>query len=251
MVRRGEIATTSLPLRDTKVDIASSSSSSNSSANSEGSDTKRSVYSICVTGLDLVNHILIACLTVFTLYHCLPSTSVFNLHVTLCTLGYVLLMSEAILILAGESILTNFLTHRAKKHLHWILQVLGVACTVSGVVLMFRVKQVHFRSTHAILGITSVSVMLILTIFGYPVFTLRFRNVIRPVVMKFGHNLLGMLCFTIGIASQCYGYRKFRSLSEETQTTCIVVALIIVALSLRQAFFKGVATIFRGTLCRN
>ncbi|KOC66402.1 hypothetical protein WH47_08795 [Habropoda laboriosa] len=251
MSRKGGIAMTSLPLRDTKVDIASSSSSSNSSVNSEGSDTKRSVYSICVTGLDLVNHILIVCLTAFTLYHSLPSASAFNLHVTLCTLGYVLLMSEAILILAGESILTNFLTHRAKKHLHWILQVLGVACTVAGVVLIFCKKSVHFRSTHAILGITSVSLMLFLTLFGYPVFTLRFRNIVRPVLTKFGHNLLGMLCFTIGIAAQCYGYKKFGSWTSETKNMCIAVAAIIAALSLRQAFFKGVSTIFRGTLWKN
>lgn len=57
--------------------------SSNSWPNSEVSVTKRNV---CVTIVDLVNHILIVSLTLFTLYYTVgPSVS--QIHATLCTLG--------------------------------------------------------------------------------------------------------------------------------------------------------------------
>ncbi|XP_076167765.1 transmembrane reductase CYB561D2 isoform X2 [Ptiloglossa arizonensis] len=123
----------SYPLKSITVE-APSVDSLNTSTDMQPLDTKRSVYTICVITADLVNHILVIFMTVFLLYYSMRSFSVMDLHVTLCTLGYVLLMSEAIVVLAGESILTNFLTRRAKRHIHWILQVLGLVCIIGGVV---------------------------------------------------------------------------------------------------------------------
>lgn len=76
---------TSFQLGQTKVDVSSSSEFPNSSSNFETSDTKRSAWSTCATIVDLVNHILIVCLTAFTLYYSV-TPSVFN-HTTLCTVG--------------------------------------------------------------------------------------------------------------------------------------------------------------------
>ncbi|XP_076678760.1 transmembrane reductase CYB561D2 [Andrena cerasifolii] len=229
----------SIPLRGVKVDVPSTSSSS-SATDLENSPAKRSIYSISVTAMDLVNHVLIICVTVFLLSYSLQSFTTMNLHVTLCTLGYVLLMSEAIVVLAGESILTNFLTRRAKSHVHWVLQVLGLICTVAGVVVMYQVKSVHFRSVHALLGIASVVIMVLLAVCGYPVFiAAKLRNLIRPVIIKFGHNLLGICCFVLGMTSQCYGYKKgwLPNVSKvpNVQCICIILTAVITVLSLRGA----------------
>ncbi|XP_003494855.1 cytochrome b561 domain-containing protein 2-like [Bombus impatiens] len=232
------INATSFQLGQTKVDVSSSSEFPNSSSNFETSDTKRSAWSTCVTIVDLVNHILIVCLTAFTLYYSVAH-SVFN-HTTLCTVGYVLLMSEAIVVFAGDNILTRYFTHRTKKHLHWILQLLGLICIIAGVVLMYRVKKVHFKSNHAILGITSLIIMIFLTVTGYPVFVAtKLRKVIRPITIKFGHNFLGLSCFAIGMASQCLGYWKFRTMNisskVDARLICIIVSVMIVVLSARKA----------------
>ncbi|CAL7950516.1 unnamed protein product [Xylocopa violacea] len=244
---------TALSLRHIKVDVVPPSSSSNDSVNLDAFDATGTTYSKCIKAVDVVNHVLIVSLTAFILYHSMQVYNVLNLHVSLCTLGYVLLMSEAIVVLAGESILTNSLTHRAKKHVHWVLQILGLISIISGLVVMYRVKTVHFRSVHAILGITSASLMIFLAMTGYPVFIAsKLRSYVRPVSIKFGHNFFGTACFAIGMASQCYGYRKFRALNEQTsldvQVICIIVTAVITILSIRNALpslFRQFIGLFR------
>lgn len=141
-------------------------------------------------------------------------------------------MSEAILVFAGDSVLTNFLSRGAKRHLHWILQILGLILIVSGVVVMYRVKPVHFKSIHGILGITSTVLAVFLSVTGYPVFiAAKLRNVIKPVAIKFGHNFLGISCFAIGMAAQCYGY-IFKS---DLKFLFIIIVVAIIALSVRRA----------------
>lgn len=147
---------------------------------------------------------------------------------------YVLLMSEAILVFAGDSVLTNFLSRGAKRHLHWILQILGLILIVSGVVVMYRVKPVHFKSIHGILGITSTVLAVFLSVTGYPVFiAAKLRNVIKPVAIKFGHNFLGISCFAIGMAAQCYGYTYI--FKSDLKFLFIIIVVAIIALSVRRA----------------
>lgn len=154
---------------------------------------------------------------------------------------------------AGDSILTNFLTHRAKKHLHWVLQILGLILVIAGFVPMYLAKQSHhFKSYHAILGITSLVVMVFLTVTGYPVFVAaKLRQVVRPVVIKFGHNFLGISCFVIGMASQCLGYKytsQMNTPSVNVTTICIIVCAAITLLSIRKALpslFQQFVRLFR------
>ncbi|KAG7188864.1 hypothetical protein KM043_008470 [Ampulex compressa] len=191
--------------------------------------------------MDLINHGLIVMVTVFLVYHASKEYSVTNVHVILCTLGYILLMSEAILILAGENLLADVLTRRTRSHLHWILQVLGAICTIAGVLVMYRAKTLHFRTHHALTGIASVGIMCFLLAFGYPVLAAaKFRKILKPVLVKFTHNFLGIACFALGIACQCLGYR-YRWLSyvtgslQDIELVCIVLTVIIGVLSLRGA----------------
>lgn len=147
---------------------------------------------------------------------------------------YVLLMSEAILVFAGDSVLTKFLSRGAKRHLHWILQILGLILIVSGVVLMCRVKPVHFKSVHGILGITSTVLAVFLSVAGYPVFiAAKLRSAIKPVAIKFAHNFLGISCFAIGMAAQCYGYTYI--FKSDLKFLFITIVVAIIALSIRRA----------------
>ncbi|XP_076637723.1 transmembrane reductase CYB561D2 [Colletes latitarsis] len=236
-------------LRNIKVQDASCSTFENST-DSDNSHTKRSLYCLCVNVIDVINHILVIYMTVFLLIYTAGSFSVMDLHVSLCTVGYVLLMSEAIVILAGESFLTKFLTRRAKSHVHWILQLVGLICIIVGVAVMYNVKKFHFRTTHAILGISSLAIMIFVTIFGYPVFVAaKLRNYIRPVTIKFGHNFLGIASFVIGMTSQCYGYRYnwLANVSHvpHVQLMSIIVTSLITVFSLRGAL----VSLYRQTEC--
>lgn len=204
------------------------------SDNLEDSDeSRRCARGTCLAVLDLVNHALIVGLTAYTIYRSWGS-NVVNLHTIFCTTGYVLLMSEAILVFAGDSVLTKFLSRGAKRHLHWILQILGLILIVSGVVLMCRVKPVHFKSVHGILGITSTVLAVFLSVAGYPVFiAAKLRSAIKPVAIKFAHNFLGISCFAIGMAAQCYGYTYI--FKSDLKFLFITIVVAIIALSIRRA----------------
>ncbi|XP_076661601.1 transmembrane reductase CYB561D2 [Halictus rubicundus] len=210
----------------------------------ESSTSSSSEFSTCkqkyLTTIDCVNHVLIGFLTALTLFYSARSASTLDLHISLCTVGYVLLMSEGIMCLAGDNIITRPISRRARSHVHWVLQALGLGCILAGVIIMYRVKSVHFRSVHAILGISSVVILLVLAVCGYPVLVaVKLRKLIKPVIVKFAHNFLGIACLVLGMAAQILGYQmKWLprvSGTTELQTIAIVLTSIITILSVRNA----------------
>ncbi|XP_015602840.1 cytochrome b561 domain-containing protein 2 [Cephus cinctus] len=162
---------------------------------------------IILIAINCVNHILILLVTGYIMYLTVKPFNTFDRHVLFCTIGYVLLMAEATVILAGENVWTICLTRRGNSHLHWILQLIGAASIIYGVYVVYDVKRVHFNSQHGITGLTSVVLMIVSIVLGVPaLFAARLRRTVKPVVSKFIHNLLGISCFVVGIASQIMGY---------------------------------------------
>lgn len=146
-------------------------------------------------------------------------------------------MSEAIVVLLGDTLLAGKLTRRVASHIHWVLQCLGAAFSIAGCALIYRVKEKgHFESIHGILGFSSVVVMCVLGFTGLPViFAVSLRNRIRPVTSKLCHNFLGISCFVLGILAQCYGYQKkwmTTSAGPEIATLCTVFTGLILVFSL-------------------
>lgn len=155
-------------------------------------------------------------------------------------------MSEAFVVLIRGNVLTGGLSHRANKHVHWILQTLGLICTLVGVGFMYNAKTVHFLSIHAITGFSSLVIMCVLAIFGYPVLiAVKLRKFVRPVTVKLVHKFLGLACFVIGIVSQCYGYRKKWvynvTQTENANVVLLVLTVVIALLSIRDALFSLVS----------
>lgn len=193
-----------------------------------------------LTTTDCVNHVLIGFLTALTLFYSARSFGTLDLHITLCSIGYILLMSEGIIWLAGEDLITGLISRRARSHMHWVLQGLGLVCVIAGVVVMFMVKKFHFKSNHAILGISSLVIMMFLAVWGYPVFVAaKLRKLVKPVIIKFAHNLLGIVCFVLGMAAQILGYQMHWlprvSSVPHLQVVAVVLTAIIIILTVRNA----------------
>lgn len=154
---------------------------------------------------------------------------------------YVLLMSEAIIVLAGDNILTGRWSRRANKHFHWVLQTIGLIFNLVGVGIMYNAKTAHFRSIHAITGISSLVIVCVVTIFGYPVWIAwKLRKFVRPVITKFLHNFLGTAGFVIGMVSQCYAYRKgwLYEASQTEHDVLLSLTALITILSLRSSLIS-------------
>ncbi|XP_018360499.1 PREDICTED: probable ascorbate-specific transmembrane electron transporter 1 [Trachymyrmex cornetzi] len=195
---------------------------------------------IIFSTMDTINHILIVLVTLYVVYHAAKEYSVTNVHVILCTIGYILLMSEATLVLASDNMLTASLSRPVNKHLHWILQTVGLILTLVGVGVMYNAKSVHFLSIHSITGISSLVIICIVTLLGYPVWIAwKLRKFVRPTIIKFLHNFLAIIGFIIGMVSQCYGYKKTWICHEmeikHADDMLLILTILITILSLRGA----------------
>ncbi|XP_025163729.1 cytochrome b561 domain-containing protein 2 isoform X2 [Harpegnathos saltator] len=231
-----------------KLEIESGSSAESIASPGEPENRRRrktgwAAQRVFVTAVDLINHALIILVTSYLVYVASDRYSVTNVHIILCTIGYILLMSEAILVLAGENILTSAFSRRANKNIHWVLQVLGLICNLVGVGIMYNAKSAHFLSVHGILGFSSLVIVFVLAIFGYPVLiAVKLRKFVRPVVVKLVHNFLGIACFVLGMLAQCTGYQKrliYRATQiENIDTALFVLTVVIMLLSLRGALFS-------------
>lgn len=84
-----------------------------------------------------------------------PSTNdLFPLHAFLTTVGYQLFMAEAILVYYTPNSWSYFLSYKTKKHLHWILHLIGAIFIISGNVLISVIRTTpHFATVHSITGL--------------------------------------------------------------------------------------------------
>ncbi|XP_014214691.1 cytochrome b561 domain-containing protein 2-like [Copidosoma floridanum] len=192
---------------------------------------------VLLIGMNAVNHVLILGTVGFLCYEAREFRHSTDLHALLCTIGYVLLMAEAIVSLAGENAWTFRLTRRGSTHVHWILQVLGATCTVTGVLYKYLNKRSHFNSLHSILGIVSVGCITVVCVSGLPaLFAAKLRRKIKPVTAKFAHNSLGVLCFVTGMAAQVLAYHRTKFLrtkyGDEVIYAVTVTTVLITLLSL-------------------
>jgi hypothetical protein len=104
--------------------------------------------------LNVANHLMNAAAAFYmTLYSVRQGWQSITWHIFLTTVGYQLLMAEAIMVLYSPNSWTYFHSYRTKKHLHWILQTIAAVFIVVGNVIIIVIKKTpHFKSAHAITG---------------------------------------------------------------------------------------------------
>lgn len=107
---------------------------------------------ICI---NTINHVLIGTVAIYMTWLCIRvDYDLFNLHVIFTTLGYQLLMCEAILALYSGNVWSGLLQRRTKSKVHLVLQILGSSLALSGVIIELYIKKWVFKWTnnHAIFG---------------------------------------------------------------------------------------------------
>ncbi|KAF2903855.1 hypothetical protein ILUMI_02314 [Ignelater luminosus] len=156
--------------------------------------------------LTTVTHVLIIGFVLFILYLCLTNEWIFfTWHPVLLATGWVLLMSEGILLLAPNNTLTRALslTHKSRVKYHWIIQIVGIVSSLAGFIVIYINKNLkdkpHFHSWHGLIGLISVIGFIpsiisgIVALYGFAL-----KNYIKPVNSKLIHRICGILTFSIG-----------------------------------------------------
>lgn len=113
-----------------------------------------SLFEIFEVILNTINHVLIGAVSIYMTWLCITvNYRLFNLHVLFCTLGYQLLMTEAILSLYSGNAWTSLLLRRQKGIVHLVLQIVGAGFALTGMGLQIYLKgKFTWISNHAIFG---------------------------------------------------------------------------------------------------
>lgn len=112
-------------------------------------------------------------------------------------------MAEAILSFYSENSWTKMTKRSTKRYLHVILQIIGSGMALTGIFIYIIDREnrgkIHFNSTHGILGLISLTLLIITCLNGATAFfAVRMKMVIKPVYNKMFHNVMGISAFTVG-----------------------------------------------------
>lgn len=158
----------------------------------------------------------------------------FSWHVILSTLGYVPIMAESILLFTGDDGWIKLVSTRTKYIVHGVLITLGTVCFTAGnIVISANTKTDHFSTVHGLTGLISMILCLLSLLIGLATYySTKLRNMIKPVKLKFIHNLVGILGYIIGIVSLCYAFytRWWIFYTEEKSRLAAVIVTIITTL---------------------
>ncbi|XP_061402731.1 transmembrane reductase CYB561D2-like [Musca vetustissima] len=158
--------------------------------------------------LNVLNQICIGFVTIWMSWMCLRNGLAGTaLHAWLVTIGFSFLMAEGIMCLYNHNVLTYNYRRTTKTTIHWVLQALGGACGIAGVIIKILQKGFSLHSTHGKLGFAAFILCWISLISGLSaLYSMRLKRCLSPLLNKSFHNLLGLVTFAVALSAQYYGY---------------------------------------------
>ncbi|KAJ6646071.1 putative transmembrane reductase [Pseudolycoriella hygida] len=155
-------------------------------------------------------HAALSAVTCFVTYICFYKGMVlFSWHPTLMLIGFLVLMTEAMLTFNPINLPTRELGYRSRVFVHWVLQVVSTcAITASFVIIILNkihLGKNHFTSNHGKVGLTTIIMSGVSVGFGILAkFSYQFRHYL-PLNMKMIHSVLAICCYILAIAAISLG----------------------------------------------
>lgn len=153
-------------------------------------------------------------------------------HAFLCTLGFVFLSAEGMMVRCNNNWLTRSLHPDTKTTLHFWLQLIGGIFGVAGTLQKSLPKEHHFRSWHGKLGLAACVFFVINCFSGsLGLYSWSYRQYVSPLVNDFIHNFLGLLTFVTAMLAQYTGYNTGffrRNLKEHERFYKSLTAAVLV-----------------------
>ena len=148
-------------------------------------------------------------------------------------LQYLILVSNAVLIMADSSILTSNLSFQNRIKAHWIIQVFALILMVIAQICIFTNKvnlgKSHFQTTHSIFGLITLILTMLTSIGGiFTKYALQLRNQIRPVVLKCFHSFAGMIVYVLALITIMLGFNQMWHEKKDDYIKPILIILIII-----------------------
>ena len=121
-------------------------------------------------------------------------------------------MIEGVMTLLPHNIWSVKYDKKTKRTIHWILQTIGSLLALSGIIVeCVNYNGKHFATKHAIIGLISGVFLLIGLCNGcLALWSIELRKLVRPVVLKCLHNLVGITAIVLGNKLYIFSGTVFR-----------------------------------------
>ncbi|XP_055314607.1 transmembrane reductase CYB561D2-like [Sitodiplosis mosellana] len=181
-------------------------------------------------------------------------TSLFTWHPCLMSVGFILLMSEAIVAFSSKSFIATNLKYNDRLNLHGLLQF--SAATLIGIAFysIYTHKNNnnydHFASRHGNLGFTTCIMVGGTTVGGIAArYSGLFKKSIKPAYLKIIHSTFGVMTYIMAIFTFCLGLDSewFRSQSNDQVVSVLIYLAGAVALLALIKPLISIATKLRNT----
>ncbi|XP_055300562.1 transmembrane reductase CYB561D2-like [Sitodiplosis mosellana] len=207
----------------------------------------RNAWQVVQTCFNVLNHIMACIVAIYMSVMCTNAgNKAVTWHVWLCTIGYQLLMTQAILVFYSENVWSKQCTRQSKKTIHWVLQAVGSSVAILGIFIEYIGRELieretkkpkpHFSSTHSVIGLIAAIFTMIGMFNGISaLWSIKLKKYARPVYFKLAHNLTGTTAFILGMIALFIGYDKGymkKNSSDEIRLGLQILAIITVILSL-------------------
>jgi len=203
----------------------------------------------------MVVHIISVALTGFYIYLANPGKDLFSWHPVLMSIGFVLLLLQAIVMFSPESSLTPNSPRADKVQLHWMLHAFGAASACFGFAAVFFNKEMngrkHFSSWHSKLGLATMLGLFLAVLGGIAAnYTQKLKTVVKPINVKVWHATGGMIIFimamvTVALATYSNWFHNRMGKMPWVGRICLwapIILAICVARQVTQSYLPRVLT---------
>ncbi|KAG7301460.1 hypothetical protein JYU34_014418 [Plutella xylostella] len=130
-------------------------------------------------------------------------------HIYLCVVGYVVLMSQAVLSLSPYNGWSQTFSYQEKRFMHWVLQIAGSALAITGSIIKIVDTPDNFQTVHGIIGLIAL-LLTCLSMIGGIINLLFFK--VNPKIIKILHASLGLLTLCVAYLSLIFAFSDYSNI---------------------------------------
>ncbi|XP_063830667.1 uncharacterized protein LOC135079949 [Ostrinia nubilalis] len=183
--------------------------------------------SYLMTFMDIVNmitHMTLGAVAFITIFLGIMYVPVLRQHIILTVVGYVILMTQSILVLSSHNGWSRTIRYKDRKIVHLLMQVFGSILAIAGNIVVMVEKNVHFNTTHGILGLVAMIFTIISLVGG--AFHLYIHCMPRVTCLL--HCIIGALTMIIGFLALIFGIEEtFRTVFGNASTNLLICLTVM------------------------
>jgi hypothetical protein len=154
--------------------------------------------------------------------------TLFKLHPILMTISFLILLSEGLF--QVKEMRHDLENRKYYQILHILLQ--SSACLLSFASFFISIRQKnfelkkHFTTWHSWIGMMTLMIQFFVSLIGYVKYFSLFKNFYQTFKLRVSHNILGLICYFLGLTCIIFGLRSTFILNS-FQNDFVVISMAV------------------------